>query len=165
MRKIKDSPHYPLLRESLEYYHCRKRFFISLMWTGLITVPTFLLLILFGGGGDDGNMVLCILCSLIFLGYSIHCAHQWRQIFLHMDDYLFFPASLTKPIISYGRYTHSVCYTLTFPNAQGEIITRDTGSMFHNHANPCLQDYNGKTVLVGYNEETDRLIVIKRIDQ
>lgn len=165
MTRIKNSPHYAKLRESLEYYHCRKRFFTSLIWVGLVAVPTFFPRIFWGGVSVGGKLALCILLSLFFIGYSIYCAYQWWQIFLYMDDYTFFPVSLTKPIVTHTRYTHSVRYTLTFPNSQGEIITRETASMFHNDTDPCLQDYNGKTVLVGYNEKTDRLVIIKRVDQ
>lgn len=165
IQKIKDSPHYPQLKQSLEYYHCRKRFIVSFVLVCIFTIPTFLLLFLAeGSAGSDGSVVIVFLCALFFIGYSIYCAHRWLQIFLHMDDYLFFPVVLSKPFVHHSRFAAYVCYSLTFPNMDGKIITRETAAMFRNYTDPCLQDYNNKTVLVGYNEETDRLVVIKRVD-
>lgn len=163
VQKIKASPHYPQLRGSLEYRHCRKAFFVSLALVCFFAIPTFLLLFLSDGNvGNDGNMAFVFLAALFFAGYSIYCAYRWLQIFLHMDDYIFFTATLMKPIVTHSRYSHSVSYSLTFPNAAGKIITRETASMFRNNSDPCLEDYNGKQVMVGYNEETDRLVVIGR---
>lgn len=162
MSKIKKSPHYPLLRQSLEYRHCRKNYFVSLTFAILFTAPTFFILLLGGNqSGDDLQIFFFLLVSLASVGYSIFCAYSWLQIFLHMDDYTFFTATLLKPIVTHSRYHHSVRYSLTFPNMDGTIITRETASMFHNYADPCLEDYNGKQVMVGYNEVTDRLVVIK----
>ena len=164
IQKMKNSPHYPQLRQSLEYYHCRKQFIISSIICGILVIPTYLLLFLgVDGHGNDAKLVIHVMLSIFYLGYWIYTGHRWLGIFRHMDDYMFFPVTLTKPIVSHSRYSASVRYTLTFPNSQGEIITRETSSMFHSYSDPCLQDYNNRTVLVGYNEETDRLVVIKRV--
>lgn len=165
IQKIKDSPHYSQLRQSLEYHHCRKQFIVSSIICGVIVVPTVVLLCMgVDGSGAGANMAMTLLLSMFFVGCWIYTAYRWLEIFLHMDDYVFFPAVLTKPIVSHSRYTASVRYSLTFPNMDGQIITRETSSMFHNYNDPCLQDYNGKEVLIGYNEATDRLVVIGRVD-
>ena len=166
MNQIKKSPHYPLLRQSLEYRHCRKAFFVSLVFVVLFTVPTFFLVFSEGDRrGSDPELFFFFLVALAAIGYSIFRGYSWLQIFLHMEDYTFFTATLLKPIVTHSRFHHSVRYSLTFPNMDGTVITRETASMFRNYADPCLEDYNGKQVMMGYNEVTDRLVVIKRAEQ
>ena len=160
MNKNQSSPHYSQLRRSLEYYHCRKTFFLTLAISVAFTVLFVIALILGAQEQKEEVAVLMLLVTLVLDGFCIYTGHRWWQIFRHMDDYTFFSVTLTKPTVIRSRYRASVCYSLTFPNAEGKIITRETAAMF---SNANLPYFNGKTVLVGYNEVTDRLVVIDRI--
>lgn len=152
------------LRNSLEYAHCQRSLRLSLVGLILLAVPTFLLLIFTKGKpGGDSSMAVCFIGSLVIVGLCFYNLHRLRQIFSHMEDYQIFTVTLTKPVVYHNRYSSSVSYEVTFPGPDGKYITRETARMFRNYDHPRIQDFNGHQVLVGYNETTDRFIVIGKV--
>ena len=146
------------LRNSLEYAYCHRMLRLSLLVLALIAVPTTLLLIF----SKCQPSAVCLIGSLVIVGCCVDNLHRLRQIFSHMEDYQIFTVTLLKPVVYHSRYSSSVSYEVTFPDLDGKLITRETSRMFRNYDYPRIQDFNGHQVLVGYNETTDRLVVISR---
>lgn len=146
------------LRNSLEYAYCHRMLRLSLLVLALIAVPTTLLLIF----SKCQPSAVCLIGSLVIVGCCFYNLHRLRQIFSHMEDYQIFTVTLLKPVVYHSRYSSSVSYEVTFPDLDGKLITRETSRMFRNYDYPRIQDFNGHQVLVGYNETTDRLVVIGR---
>ena len=56
-QKIKDSPHYLRLKESVEYRHCRKQGIVITAVVGLLALPFLIAaIVLLGRGGNSSAM-------------------------------------------------------------------------------------------------------------
>ena len=167
IQKIKDSPHYLRLKESVEYRYDKKQFILISVFSCIVLVPLILLFaIVCESSGDAAAAVaMDFLLMLILLGFWLYLGYRWLEIFLHIDSYIFCEVLLDQPHIeNYGRYGSRIRFTVAFTDRHGKQLKRDTAAMFSSGAEPYLEDYNNKTVLIGYNEETDRVVVIKRVD-
>lgn len=164
MQKIKDSPHYLHLKESVENRYARKRFFSVLVFCSSIVLLVLLILQTHRDHPDKINpnsiyslAFMCLVCS-VFILYE---AYRWLGIFRHIESYTFCQAQLMHP---HEGSRFGVKFTVQFKNRHGEWLRRDTRFMFSSRRKPYLEEYNNHTVLIGYNEETDRVVVIKRVD-
>ena len=114
-----------------------------------------------GNAAWDVLGVMMLIMLLIFLPIVAYFVYHWLEIFLRIDSYVFREVVLNRPqVATRGR----VKYTVTFTDRHGKSLTRDTSRMFTSQTQPLLEDYNNQTVLIGYNEETDRVVVIQRLD-
>ena len=166
MQKIKDSPHYLRLKESVEYRFDRKQFLIMAAVSGGYTFLSLLTLLATADTSDKEIQIYILLFMvLLFLPFLLYYGYHWLEIFLHIDSYIFCEVLLDQPHIeNYGRYGSRIRFTVAFTDRHGKQLKRDTAAMFSSGAEPYLEDYNNNTVLIGYNEETDRVVVIKRLD-
>ena len=156
IQKIKASANYLPLKESVQYRFDRTRFLIMAFSFGF-TLLLFLVTLPY----DIDYAFTLGLVSLGLLAVALHHARWWLGIFRHIDGYIFREVLLEHPRLAprSGMY-----FTVCFHNSHGELIQRDTSSMFFSTEEPNWKEYNNQTVLIGYNEETDRVVVIKRID-
>ena len=88
--------------------------------------------------------------------------HTWelRRIYRKAEHYRFHQVKLTQPHGSF--WARSMYFTLLIQEADGTIITR-THSIFGTgkyQCGPRMEDYLNKTVTIGYNEETEEVVVI-----
>ena len=162
MQKIKDSPHYSRLKESVEYRFDRKQVIImASVFGGYFLLILLVCLPAVGNAAWDVLGVMMLIMLLIFLPIVAYFVYHWLEIFLRIDSYVFREVVLNRPqVATRGR----VKYTVTFTDRHGKSLTRDTSRMFTSQTQPLLEDYNNQTVLIGYNEETDRVVVIQRLD-
>lgn len=164
IQKMKNSPHYLRLKESVEYRFERKQFVIVASLFGGLFVLLLLMLLPLTGQTDRSDSAITM--GLAFLGF-LYCplilyqAYRWLEVFLHIDSYIFCEVLLDQPHVQ-GR--GGVKFTVTFTDRHGKQLKRETSTMFSSSWEPYLEDYNNQKVLIGYNEETDRVVVIKRID-
>jgi hypothetical protein len=159
-RKIKESPHFQRLKESLDYTFEKRQVLILTITFGLIMLMFVPVLIL---GAQSANvmagMAVVMLWFLTLVGIWAYTFHKWVEIFLHIDSYIFRQAQLDHPHVKGRGGTY---YTVEFTDRNGKTLRRDTRAMFTSAAEPFLEDYNNKTVTIGYNEKTDRLVVLRR---
>ena len=166
IQRIKASPHYSQLKGSVDYRYDKKQFLLIFVSIGLLVLPILItLIVLLGRSGNSGAMYGMV--WLMFLGFGylmllLYFAYRWMEIFLHIDSYIFCEVLLDQPHVV-GR--GSVKFTVTFPDSHGKQRTCDTSGMFSSGWEPYLEDYNNQTVLIAYNEVTDRVVVVKRIDE
>lgn len=164
MNKIKDSPHYSRLKESVEYRYARKQFLIALLCFGLGALILILPISLVVDANDPSDAFAFAgfaFTGIVYLCFIAYFTYRWLEIFLHIDSYIFCEVVLDQPHVE-GR--GGVKFTVTFTDRHGKHLKRDTGTMFSSHYEPYLEDYNNQKVLIGYNEETDRVVVIKRLE-
>ena len=161
LQKIKASPNYLLLKNSAQYRYDRRQFLIISIISGIVLLPMMVLLgLVFRIGNPDPSIVLAVFYILFLLGALIFFAYRWLEIFLHIDSYTFCQARLDQPFVK-GR--GGVGFTVTFTDRHGNSLERNTSPMFSSQWDPLLEEYNNKTVLLGYNEKTDRLVLIGRV--
>lgn len=88
--------------------------------------------------------------------------HSWelRRIYRKAEAYRFYPVKMTQP---HGHaWVRSMHFTVLLPDKDGTIVTK-THSIFGTNRyqiGPKMEDYLNKTVTVGYNEETEEIVVI-----
>lgn len=165
IQKMKNSPHYLRLKESVEYRYDKKQFLLIFVSIGLLALPILITgIVLLGRSGNSSAMYSMVWFMFLGFGYLmllLYFAYRWLEIFLHIDSYIFCEVLLDQPHVQ-GR--GGVKFTVTFTDRHGKQLKRETSTMFSSSWEPYLEDYNNQKVLIGYNEETDRVVVIKRID-
>ena len=67
---------------------------------------------------------------------------------------------LDKP---HAGYKGGVYFTVTVTDRRGNRRQVDTANMFSS-GEPMLEDYVNQKVLIGYNEETELVAVIQKLD-
>ena len=158
LQKIKDSPNYPRLKNSVQYRYERKQFLIIAIVLGALYL--FMLLpildLILSEPGREGGIAALLLMSFITLPLIAWFAYRWLRLFLHIDDWSFSEAVLDKP---HAGYKGGVYFTVTVTDRRGNRRQVDTANMFSS-GEPMLEDYVNQKVLIGYNEETELVAVI-----
>lgn len=161
LQKIRESPNYTRLKNSEQYRYDKRQFIIISVCFGIIFL-LFLPMMILAAGSPSAAVALFYLVLLV-VGYFLVWAfytYTWLEIFRHMDSYIFFQARLDQPHI-HGR--GGVSFTVKFTDCHGKQQQKETSKMFSSQWEPLLEDYNNQLVLMGYNEETDRLVLIDRV--
>lgn len=160
LHKIKASPYYERLKNSVQYRYDRRQF---LIFAGVFGVILLLILFMFfalwSASQEVDALLLLMLELLAPLILIVYFAFRWLDIFTHIDSYIFCRVRLDHP---HTQYRGGVSFTVEFTDRHGKILRRDTAAMFSSDWEPTLEEYNNQTVLIGYNEETDRVVVIGR---
>ena len=159
LEKIKDSPHIHRLKGSVQYrYDLKTLCIIGISFT-IAMVPmlwAFVMLM----KTENPAAVFVFFYLLLLAGMILYYVYRWLGIFLYIDHYQFFQATLDKPFAQ-GR--GGVGFTVEFTDRHGNKLERKTSAMFSSQWDPILEEYNNQTVLLGYNEKTDRLVLIGRV--
>ncbi|MBR4972393.1 MAG: hypothetical protein IKY59_05425 [Oscillospiraceae bacterium] len=159
LQKIKASPNYLLLKNSAQYRYEKRQFLIISACLGLA-----LLLLLWSIGmlmqTESPSVVIMVFYALFLLGIILYFAYRWLGIFLYIDRYQFFEAKLDQPHVM-GR--GGVKFTVQWQDRYGNRKSKDTAPMFSSHYEPYLEEYNNQMARIGYNEKTDRLVLIGRV--
>ena len=155
-RRLKDSPNYENIVKSLDFRFGRRQ---------TLTFAIFAVLIILIARAQDPYATLdtmaplLISCGIILGPILIVCLIRWLDIFIKPDGYIFFSAVLDQPNLGYKR---GVYYTIKGTDRKGRPIVANTRKMFGRFAFPTFEEYNNLKVLVGYNERTGRLIIVRK---
>lgn len=161
LQNIKDSPNYPRLKDSVDYRYWRKQF---LLMAGILGGGFLLMLLAVVPAmteGDEGNAAAIMglfFIAMVYLGLIAYFAYQWLEMFLHINSYTFCEVMLDHPHL-HGR--GAVSFSVEVTDRRGNKLTKETSKMFHSEAEPYFEEYNNQKVQVAYNEETDRIVVIR----
>ena len=162
LQKIKDSPNYPRLKNSVQYRFERKQFLVIAGILGaayLLGLMASLDLIRFEPGRDRSIAIL-VMMSVMVLPMVAYFAYRWLRLFLHIDAWCFSEAVLDKP---HAGYKGGVYFTVEITDRRGNKKQVDTANKFSS-AEPMLEDYVNQKVLIGYNRETELVAVIQKLD-
>lgn len=155
IQKIKESPHYERLKNSDQYRFDKRQFLVM----AALSAGYILIAVLGATSGIKGDISVGIsfFFSLIFLGATLYFGFRWLEIFLYMEHYTFCQVKMEK-LHLLGRGI--ACFSVEFTDRRGKLQSRNTSNMFSSYRKPYVEDYNNKMALIGYNEKTDRLVVI-----
>lgn len=160
---IKESPHYEKLRASVQYQYDRRQFFIvgGIILLCLLMLTPLLVLEAQSPYEDASNTLFVVFWCVVMACVALFFLYRWLEIFMYMDSYHFFRAKLERP---YLRHRGGAGFTVEFTDRQGKRREMQTSPMFSSQWEPILEEYSNKEVLLAYNEKTDRLIVIRKVN-
>lgn len=154
MARLKDSLNYQNIVSSLDFRYGRRQ--------TLIMVITSAVAILVAGlkyPDPDELRRFLIVWAVIMAPVTLWCLIRWLDIFIKPDGYIFFTAVLDQPNLGYKR---GVYYTVKGADRAGRPIEANTRKIFSTLFSPTFEEYNNLKVLVGYNERTGRVIVVRK---
>lgn len=154
LSEIRESPNFERLIHSVEMKAAKKDALIS----GII-LAIFVLLIFIPDtdSGDKGFLWLALLFGLLPL--LVHTLYRLAEIFFHINSYTFTEAMLDHPRQGLRGV---MAFTVTLRDGRGREFQTDTSFIFC-RGEPNFEDYVNQKALIGYNSETNRVVVIKRL--
>ena len=153
MAPLKDSPNYENIIKSLDFRYGRRQALLM-----VITSAVLFLVDRMKYPDPEEMRRFLILWAVIMAPVTLWCLIRWLDIFIKPDAYVFFTAKLDQPNLGYKR---GVYYTINGTDRQGRPIVANTRKMFSNLFSPTFEEYNNLKVLVGYNERTGRVIIVR----
>ena len=147
IQKIKASPHYLRLKESVEYRYDRRQFVsISAVFGVYFLLILLSCLPLIHGSGAGVAWLFLFIMAVIFLPFILYFGYHWLEIFLHIDSYIFCHVRLDQP---HAEGRGGVKFTITFTDRHGKQLKRETSTKFSSHYEPYLEEYNNQKGLIG----------------
>ena len=128
---------------------------------GLIEVLFVFLLLPKSPVGPNRWLVFGLMTAISVSPFLIFSLFRSIQLMRHPEGYHFCKTTLSNPIG--GRFRDTIRFTVLLEDADGSPFVANTHSIFLTHRSflgLALEDYIHKTVTVGYNEETDQVVVI-----
>ena len=160
--QIKASPHYETLKNAVEVRHAKK---YALMYALLTLVSGFLLWTPISVKEDPGAYSFLVVLVVVgmspfWLFYLLRIALIYQRI----DGYLFREVVLDRP--HGGMMRDSIYFTVELPDRQGKPVTAETNSIFSSRGTvqPAMEDYVNQKALLAYHPETERVVVIRKLD-
>ena len=148
--EIRESPNFQRLKNSVE--------FKSKLRTTLIIGCFFVILWLIILSAQEITIIE-ILFILISSGLIIYQLYRAFRIFSHIDSYTYTEALLDRPHLG-NRGTRY--FTVRIRDCFGREFDANTNNIF-NRNEPCFEDYIDQKVLIGYNNDTELVVVIKKL--
>lgn len=156
-----ESPHFDMLKNSVEVrakkWSLIEFLCLDIFWGLLLLIPD---------KDSVSKALFCLLYFLVMLPLTVWYVYRIVQIFLYPECYTFTEALLDQPHQnpnSGGRWSSgSLYFTVILRDRQGREIQVDTESIFST-SDPCFDDYVNKKALIGYNDKTQRVVVIKQL--
>lgn len=160
LRRIWEHPNFDRIKNSVEWKALKRE--ILLLFGILGGYSLFLIVIMLNARIQDSPKAALgtVLMVLLLLGETCYYLYRIWELFWYIDRYTFSTALLDKP---HQGYKGSMYFTVEVLNRQGKTISRDTRKIF-SQGNPNFEEYLNKQVLVGYNEETDMVVVIQKMN-
>jgi hypothetical protein len=152
--EIRESPNYQRLKNSVEF---------KAEWRSTWIVGVFcliLILLMFTVGSlNSADTARAVIGTIIMIPCLLYQVYRLVRIFFHMDSFTYTEAVLDRPK---QGYKGSMYFTVRVRNRFGKEIDVDTNNIF-NRNEPCFEDYVNQKVLIGYNNVTGLVVVIKKL--
>lgn len=157
LSQIRESPNYERLKNSVEVKSCVRDCLIFgiivAIYTLLITIP------IQSHGGTGDIAVLWLIYLLVFIPLFLYMVYKLVEVFLYIDCYSFTEVVLDRPRLGYRG---AMGFTVTVRDRQGRELEADTRQIF-SRSNPNFEDYVNQRALIGYNNKTERVVVVKKL--
>lgn len=152
--EIKESPNFQRLKNSVEF----KAEWLSSLIVGIFCL--ILILLMFTVGSlNSANTARAVIGTIIMIPCLLYQLYRLVRIFFHMDSYTYTEAVLDRPK---QGYKGSMYFTVRIRDRSGREFDADTHSIF-SRSEPCFEDYVNQKVLIGYNNVTGLVVVIKKL--
>lgn len=161
LSELRSNPNYDKIKGSVQIAYFRRRaigavVFLMLYFL-LIMLPILSLREMVAEHGNEAAWTMCILVMvLVILMVAISGIYPLVIPFAHMDSYTFTEVAMDHP---YPGYRGRMCFAVEVMDRRGKRRKRYTRMMF-SHAQPNFEEYLNKKALIGYNDETDTVVVI-----
>lgn len=143
-------------------WHSLEMTYVKGYWVTLLVVePLFPLIFLLRSGYHENFWKLTLLtCVIVAIPFLVFTVWQVVRMMRRPEGYIFCKTKLVNHHYVYWRRCHY--FTVRMEDLEGRAFSVSTYAIFHNHgiAPPVLEDYVGSTVTIGYNEQTNNVVVI-----
>lgn len=157
LSEIRESPNYERLKNSVEVRSCGRDCLIFGIITAVYSLIVTLPVKRYGGSGDTA--VLWMLYLLVILPFFLYMIYKLVEVFLYINYYTFTEVVLDRPR---QGYKGAMYFTVILRDRQGRELEADTRQIF-SRGNPNFEDYVNQRALIGYNDKTERVVVVKKL--
>ena len=152
--EIKESPNFQRLKNSVEF---------KAEWRSTWIVGVFcliLILLMFTVGSlNSADTARAVIGTIIMIPCLLYQVYRLVRIFFHMESFTYTEAVLDRPK---QGYKGSMYFTVRIRDRSGREFDANTNNIF-NRNEPCFEDYVNQKVLIGYNNDTGLVVVIKKL--
>lgn len=115
-----------------------------------------------GSASDDGTLGAVMAVGAAMFLLPAWGFYLWRTIciFRKAENYIFCRCKLSQPHQNY--FLQTMYFTVIIECPDGSKVVRETHAIFpcHGFIGPLVEDYVNSTATIGYNEETETVVVI-----
>lgn len=151
--EIKEFPNYRRLKNSVEFKAERR----STLVVGIFCL--ILILLMAAAAGTSRGTARAVIGFVIMIPCFLYQLYRLVRIFFHMDSYTFTEVLLDQPK---QGYKGSMYFTVRIRDRSGQEFETDTNAIF-SRSEPCFEDYVNQKALIGYNNDTELVVVIKKL--
>lgn len=167
LAELREHPNFSRLKKSVEFAHLKKETLILGGFLGVWSLFMILALLVsdldavINGAKGAKLVVSLMLWFFMLVGFAGYYGFRFVELFSHLDRYTFSEALMDKP---HQGYKGSMYFTVQVMDRSGNLRSKDTRAIF-SQGEPNFEDYLNKKVLVGYNDESDIVVVIGKTVQ
>jgi len=151
--EIKESPNYRRLKNSVEFKAERRSTLVVSIFC------LILILLMAAAAGTSRGIARAVIGFVIMIPCFLYQLYRLVRIFFHMDSYTFTEVLLDQPK---QGYKGSMYFTVRIRDRSGQEFETDTNAIF-SRSEPCFEDYVNQKALIGYNNDTELVVVIKKL--
>lgn len=134
----------------------------------LLVLPIIIFVVNIGltaGGSEKSNTLGIGYWAIASGGFSLYFGIRYWLLFLHRESYKVYAVKLDRPTSSYIE-KGSVYFTVMIETESGINIFRKTKHIWSDYFFSKFKtwEYMNSTVLIAYDEERDRLVVLRSKD-
>ena len=160
-RKIKEHPNFDRICGGVEWKALKKEILLMFGIFGGLFVLILLVQMSVGSHSVSAREAIhTAMMILILIGLGFYYLYRVWELFWYIDRYSFSTVLFDKP---HQGYRGTMYFTVEVLDRQGQTIRRNTRNLFH-QGQPNFEEYLNKRVLVGYNDETDAVVVIQKME-
>ena len=153
LSEIRESPNYEQLKTSVEAKSCAQECLVSIFFLIVFAIPLFI------GENTSKTFMLWLMELFGFLPLFLYTLYKLIEIFLWIDCYSFTEVVLDRP---QQGYKGAMYFTVILRDRQGRELEVDTRQIF-SRSSPSFEDYVNQRALIGYNDKTERVVVVKKL--
>ena len=157
LQKIKDSPNYDRIRNSVEFKAQRRH----ALFVWIVTAVLLLLTALTGVGKSPKSTVAFLMTAFFMIPYSLYYVYRVGVLYWKMERWAFSETTLDRPDLGYKS---AAWFTVTVRDRSGRELEKETSHIFGTASDPVFEDYVNCRVLIGYHDESDTVAVICKLD-
>ena len=157
LQKIKDSPNYPRIKNSVELKAQRR----NALFVWIVTAVMLLIAAVAGVGKSAKSTVSFVIIVLFMIPYSLYYVYRVGVLFWKIERWTFSETTLDRPHLG---YKDGAWFTVTVRDRSGRELEKETSHIFGTASDPVFEDYVNSRVLIGYHDESDTVAVIQNLD-
>lgn len=151
---IREHPNFDRLKNSVEAKAVKKDIIMIgsflLFYTLLLCIPS---------RDTRDKIILWLIYFFGLIPFFLYQIYHFAEMFFHIDRYTFTEVTLDHPK---QGYRGAMAFAVTLQSRSGQKIEEETSYIF-SRGEPNFEDYVNRKALIGYNDKTQRVVVIKKL--